>query len=674
LGKIKNSVKSAASSVASKVTSAVKKTVSSTASKVSSTYKAVTKKATAVVSKATSTVKKAVSSTASKVSSAYKAVTKKATAVVSKATSTVKKAVSSTASKVSSAYKAVTKKATAVVSKAASAVKKASSNFAKVTVPVKNAISNAAKKITTTFNAVKKKVTTAINNTAKNVKNIASNISKTVKTVAANAGKKFTAAVKQAKTTISNIKSNVSKAIKSTKTFVSKAQEKIKTTIKGYATLMKQRVKTGVSNVVSKVKQTASNVWNKTKQTVSNISKNPVVQRVAKGIGATLQIAGGIVQTAGGIALSGTGLGAVIGVPVTAHGAADIVQGGLKLFNAITGKSVPEVNFMQEAYKYVGKKLGGEKGVAIANSIFNVADIGLGLISPTKLAGSLSKINNLGDAVKYLKAAPKNIIKSIGQMGKNAVEAVPKFFKTVKSTAVKVADNISTIGRKLKTVATKTYTAVKGIPAKAANTLSGIKRFTASFKTTLGNVGQALGAGVKEYNIAACKQGIMPNNPLAEGIQAGVKKFKELGNGVSEAKSGINQLEPYAGVKQASEYLKSQGVPRNVRKKVLESFDTRTIYMDKAGESTFGIRFHDFGVKAQPKGRYLYETFQPLSTREGAAIKWEWNDMIGVSQWQVKSGTTIIKGKAAPQIENGVRYGGGIEQWWINNLDNLVGR
>jgi len=36
----------------------------------------------------------------------------------------------------------------------------------------------------------------------------------------------------------------------------------------------------------------------------------------------------------------------------------------IKLFNAITGKSVPEVNFMQEAYKYIGKKLGREKGGA----------------------------------------------------------------------------------------------------------------------------------------------------------------------------------------------------------------------------------------------------------------------------------------------------------------------
>ena len=137
-------------------------------------------------------------------------------------------------------------------------------------------------------------------------------------------------------------------------------------------------------------------------------------------------------------------------------------------------------------------------------------------------------------------------------------------------------------------------------------------------------------------------------------------------------KSGINQLEPYSGVKQASDYLKSQGVPRDIRKQVIESFDVRTIYMDVADNNTYGIRFHDHGVNAYPKGRYLYETFQPLSSREGAAIKMDWNNMNGIKQWKVEVDTTILKGKAAPQIENGIRYEGGIEQWWIKDINRIV--
>lgn len=57
---------------------------------------------------------------------------------------------------------------------------------------------------------------------------------------------------------------------------------------------------------------------------------------------------------------------------------------------------------------------------------------------------------------------------------------------------------------------------------------------------------------------------------------------------------GVRHLDdPYSRVKQASEYLKSQGVPRNIRKQVLESFDVRIFSMSVADDSTFGLRFYD---------------------------------------------------------------------------------
>lgn len=124
-------------------------------------------------------------------------------------------------------------------------------------------------------------------------------------------------------------------------------------------------------------------------------------------------------------------------------------------------------------------------------------------------------------------------------------------------------------------------------------------------------------------------------------------------------------------MKQASQFLKEQGFSRNQRVEYLQSFDVRTIYMDVASANTYGIRFHDFGENAYPKGRYLYETFSNLSTREGAAIKQSWNNMTGIKQWKVSEGTTIIKGKAAPQIENGYKYQGGVEQWFISNTKYL---
>ncbi len=132
-----------------------------------------------------------------------------------------------------------------------------------------------------------------------------------------------------------------------------------------------------------------------------------------------------------------------------------------------------------------------------------------------------------------------------------------------------------------------------------------------------------------------------------------------------------NASVPYKGVKEASEYLKSQNVPRTFRKQIIESFDIKTIKMDTAGNSTFGIRFYD-GINAQPKGRYLFETFNPLTNRQNLALPPEWNRMTGFKQFQVKPGTIIIKGNAAPQTNFGAQYVGGETQWYINNLNNLI--
>jgi len=74
-----------------------------------------------------------------------------------------------------------------------------------------------------------------------------------------------------------------------------------------------------------------------------------------------------------------------------------------------------------------------------------------------------------------------------------------------------------------------------------------------------------------------------------EAIHSGyqtVRRWFGLGNEI-----GKSPQEPYAGVKRASEYLKSQGVPRNYRVQILQSFDVRTIRMRVAGDSMFWITF-----------------------------------------------------------------------------------
>ncbi len=98
----------------------------------------------------------------------------------------------------------------------------------------------------------------------------------------------------------------------------------------------------------------------------------------------------------------------------------------------------------------------------------------------------------------------------------------------------------------------------------------------------------------------------------------------------------------------------------------------RTIRVEIAGENTYGLRFHDFGVNAHAKGRYLFETFNPLNNRSNLAVPYEWNKLKGIKQWKVKPGTIIIKGNAAPQLKYGSQYIGGEKQWYINDLNDLL--
>lgn len=135
-------------------------------------------------------------------------------------------------------------------------------------------------------------------------------------------------------------------------------------------------------------------------------------------------------------------------------------------------------------------------------------------------------------------------------------------------------------------------------------------------------------------------------------------------------KGGRYSTDAYDGVKQASEYLKQQGVPRQYRKQILESFDIGTIKLETAGDSTYGLRF--YGGNANAEGRYLFETFSPLTNRKNLALPYDWNNMTGIQQFQVKRGTTMLTGAAAPQTSFGNQYVGGAKQWYINNLEDLI--
>jgi len=163
------------------------------------------------------------------------------------------------------------------------------------------------------------------------------------------------------------------------------------------------------------------------------------------------------------------------------------------------------------------------------------------------------------------------------------------------------------------------------------------------------------------------------------GIPVGLKDIKD-GVKALFAKKALKQADdiadaaaktpltpnPYAGVQEASAYLKAQGVPRDARVQILQSFDVRTIQVRQAGGSEFGLRYFD-GVNAQAKGRYLFETFP--ASRASLALDPKWNGMTNFTQWQVRPGATLLEGGASPQ---GVGLPGGQIQKFVPNLNDLL--
>ncbi|OCG65154.1 hypothetical protein A9G48_00725 [Gilliamella sp. wkB18] len=129
--------------------------------------------------------------------------------------------------------------------------------------------------------------------------------------------------------------------------------------------------------------------------------------------------------------------------------------------------------------------------------------------------------------------------------------------------------------------------------------------------------------------------------------------------GLSEC--GMDKMpDPYKGVKEASNMMKELGLPRNIRKQVLQSFESENIIIRKATANEFGLRYHDNGKNAWPKGRYLFETFP--ATRSELAVKMDWNEMTYISQFKIKEGTTIFEGRASSQ---GLGLPGGKVQKYI---------
>jgi RHS repeat-associated protein len=123
----------------------------------------------------------------------------------------------------------------------------------------------------------------------------------------------------------------------------------------------------------------------------------------------------------------------------------------------------------------------------------------------------------------------------------------------------------------------------------------------------------------------------------------------------------------YAGVKEASKLLIDEGVPREYRVEALQSFEIDTIKVRKAGANEYGIRFYD-NIDAFPKGRTLFETFP--ASREGLAVKWDWNKMYKFKQFKIREGAWIVEGRISSQGKG--LPGGLIQKYILDPLRELI--
>lgn len=138
----------------------------------------------------------------------------------------------------------------------------------------------------------------------------------------------------------------------------------------------------------------------------------------------------------------------------------------------------------------------------------------------------------------------------------------------------------------------------------------------------------------------------LAHSPLGERMgNAALGGLKQLANssaaraiqGALSEGPGVTS-EVYAGVRQASAFLKEHGFAREIRKRTLGPLDPKTVGTRLAGSNEYGIRYYD-NIKAFARGHWLFDTFP--AGRESLAVKFEWNKMLYIKQWHKKIGSRL---------------------------------
>jgi len=228
-------------------------------------------------------------------------------------------------------------------------------------------------------------------------------------------------------------------------------------------------IKEKIISLVNNARQKIADLISSITSTFVNMLKNAFIgtlefldTRQAKAVLGTLQAVGGGIQVAVGVALCGSGIGAVLGVPVILHAVADIGQGAATAINAIADKNIlPEVNFMEALYAYVGGliggAIGGEKGKEIGSKIgtgaFTAVDIVISMITVEgglKTLNKLMTMDNVGDVLKFagktLTDGMTGMVKSIGGAASSVVNSIKKIPDILTTASSTVADFGKAIG------------------------------------------------------------------------------------------------------------------------------------------------------------------------------------------------------------------------------------
>ncbi len=455
--------------------SSVKTGTYTSTSKTTSTSTSKTTSISTNTKSTTSNVKPASSnpftSIANKVKSTVTNVSKSIASNVTKATSAVKSAVSTTAKTVQS-----------VVSNVKTGINNVKTVIKNNTPSVLKSI--ASKAIATTSKAISN-IKTAVKTVADNTKRAITSSPKTVAAAINTGTSKLKQVVSLAKDKVSTglkvISSQVNKVVSNAKVAINNSVQKVKDVTTRVSTLFRNTasaISNGTNNLVKAasngiksaavslgqgVANAAGSIWNGAVKGF-NATVKALDSRAGRAVLGTLQTVGGAIQIGVGASLCATGVGAIIGAPLMLHGAADVVQGAGNTFYAAINSKKTMPNFMEEAYKYAGRGIGGliggKEGAAmgekIAGGVFFVADIGMGLVSgkavlnvakgakgTSFINGTKKVLTSYGD--EMLKGA-KGVFKAVKEIpaaAKKVVKVVPEAFSAVSKKLVSSIDNLT---------------------------------------------------------------------------------------------------------------------------------------------------------------------------------------------------------------------------------------